>query len=143
MIFKKIIFIGVFSLLSICFSQALRNPQFHHKYEHDAYETGFSNIKTEIRENIIAENTKLKAEIVWYADYNQAVFKIYGPKKTMKYDAGMYEKAFFETIEKWILEPDHRYYSYNILGRKKFFSRVDKNTDDPIISEEFNVTLLK
>lgn len=125
------------------FSQALRNPQFNHKYEPEiTLERLMSSVKTEIKENVIADNDKIKVKIVWYVEYNQAIFTVIGPKIS-RYDESQYEKAFFETIEKWILDPDHRYYSYSVVGRKNFFSRKDPDTGDSVITTEIRVNLLK
>lgn len=137
------IFILIFISLTCGVTQALRNPQFHHTYEPEiTLERSVSDVKTETREKVISDNDQLKVKIVWYVEYNQAVFTVIGPKIS-KYDESQYEKAFFETIEKWILESDHRYYSYNVIGRKNFFSRKDPETNKPIITMEFRVSLLK
>ena len=140
-IFSFIVVLIVLGALS--FSQSLRNPQFRHSYEPEViYDRQIPDIEIEIIENVIADNDQLKVKIVWYKGYNQANFTVIGPK-IAKYDESQYEKAFFETIEKWILDPNHRYYSYNVIGRNHFFSRKDPNTDKPIITAEYRVSLLK
>ena len=65
-------------------------------------------------------------EVKLYKNYNQAIFTVVN-HSMIEYDEGFMEKTFFEFIENWIRDNNHRYYHYTVVHRKMFYSRSDNN----------------
>lgn len=87
------------------------------------------------------ENKHIEIYVTLYSQYNQGIFTINVPKE-VAYDEAMVEKIFYETIEMWIKDKNHRYYSYTITKRNTFFSR--KTADGrKCVSTEIKVNFLK
>ena len=116
-------------------SQSLRNTQFLNPVSNRIQDGDKSIIKTFNYTNI--DETSICAEIVFYEDYNSAIFRFMIPN-TMKYDEGDIEVMFKHLVETWIKDQGHRYYTYIVANRKSFFSRNDKN-GNKITIKEFKV----
>lgn len=127
-----VIFISVIFTIT---SQSLRNTQFLNPTSNRIQDGDKSIIKTFNYTNI--DETSICAEIVFYEDYNSAIFRFTIPK-TMKYDEGDIEVMFKHLVETWIKDQGHRYYTYIVANRKSFFSRNDKN-GNKITIREFKV----
>ena len=127
-----IVFISVIFTIT---SQSLRNTQFLNPTSNRIQDGDKSIIKTFNYTNI--DETSICAEIVFYEDYNSAIFRFTIPK-TMKYDEGDIEVMFKHLVETWIKDQGHRYYTYIVANRKSFFSRNDKN-GNKIAIREFKV----
>ena len=127
-----IVFISVIFTIT---SQSLRNTQFLNPTSNRIQDGDKSIIKTFNYTNI--DETSICAEIVFYEDYNSAIFRFTIPK-TMKYDEGDIEVMFKHLVETWIKDQGHRYYTYIVANRKSFFSRNDKN-GNKITIREFKV----
>lgn len=127
-----IVFISVIFTIT---SQSLRNTQFLNPTSNRIQDGDKSIIKTFNYTNI--DETSICAEIVFYEDYNSAIFRFTIPK-TMKYDEGDIEVMFKHLVETWIKDQGHRYYTYIVANRKSFFSRNDKN-GNKITIKEFKV----
>ena len=108
-------------------SQSLRNPVSNRIQDGDK-----SIIKTFNYMNI--DETSICAEIVFYEDYDSAIFRFTIPD-TMEYDEADIEVMFKHLAETWIKEQEHRYYTYIVTNRKSFFSRNDKDGNKVIIKE--------
>ena len=108
-------------------SQSLRNPVSNRIQDGDK-----SIIKTFNYMNI--DETSICAEIVFYEDYDSAIFRFTIPD-TMEYDEADIEVMFKHLAETWIKEQEHRYYTYIVTNRKSFFSRNDKDGNKLIIKE--------
>ena len=108
-------------------SQSLRNPVSNRIQDGDK-----SIIKTFNYMNI--DETSICAEIVFYEDYDSAIFRFTIPD-TMKYDEADIEVMFKHLAETWIKDQGHRYYTYIVTNRKSFFSRNDKDGNKVIIKE--------
>ena len=94
-----------------------------------------------IKEKLDCKNKDIEVYVTWYSQYNQGIFTINVPKD-MVYEEGMVENIFYETIETWIKDSNHRYYSYTITKRNVFFSRKMSN-DKKCVSTEIKVNFLK
>lgn len=127
-----IVFISVIFTIT---SQSLRNTQFLNPVSNRIQDGDKSIIKTFNYTNI--DETSICAEIVFYEDYNSAIFRFTIPN-TMKYDEGDIEVMFKHLVETWIKDQGHRYYTYIVANRKSFFSRNDKN-GNKITIKEFKV----
>ena len=127
-----IVFISVIFTIT---SQSLRNTQFLNPTSNRIQNGDKSIIKTFNYTNI--DETSICAEIVFYEDYNSAIFRFTIPN-TMKYDEGDIEVMFKHLVETWIKDQGHRYYTYIVANRKSFFSRNDKN-GNKITIKEFKV----
>ena len=127
-----IVFISVIFTIT---SQSLRNTQFLNPTSNRIQDGDKSIIKTFNYTNI--DETSICAEIVFYEDYNSAIFRFTIPN-TMKYDEGDIEVMFKHLVETWIKDQGHRYYTYIVANRKSFFSRNDKN-GNKITIREFKV----
>lgn len=108
-------------------SQSLRNPVSNRIQDGDK-----SIIKTFNYTNI--DETSICAEIVFYEDYDSAIFR-FTILDTMKYDEADVEVMFKHLAETWIKDQGHRYYTYIVTNRKSFFSRNDKDGNKVIIKE--------
>lgn len=108
-------------------SQSLRNPVSNRIQDGDK-----SIIKTFSYTNI--DETSICAEIVFYEDYDSAIFRFTIPD-TIKYDEADIEVMFKHLAETWIKDQEHRYYTYIVTNRKSFFSRNDKDGNKVIIKE--------
>lgn len=129
----KKLFASLIVFISVIFtitSQSLRNPVSNRIQDGDK-----SIIKTFNYTNI--DETSICAEIIFYEDYNSAIFRFTIPN-TMKYDEGDIEVMFKHLVETWIKDQGHRYYTYIVANRKSFFSRNDKN-GNKITIREFKV----
>ena len=119
-----VIFISVIFTIT---SQSLRNPISNRIQDGDK-----SIIKTFNYTNI--DETSICAEIVFYEDYDSAIFRFTIPD-TMEYDEADIEVMFKHLAETWIKDQGHRYYTYIVTNRKSFFSRNDKDGNKVIIKE--------
>lgn len=119
-----VIFISVIFTIT---SQSLRNPVSNRIQDGDK-----SIIKTFNYTNI--DETSICAEIVFYEDYDSAIFRFTIPD-TIKYDEADIEVMFKHLVETWIKDQGHRYYTYIVANRKSFFSRNDKDGNKVIIKE--------
>ena len=119
-----VIFISVIFTIT---SQSLRNPVSNRIQDGDK-----SIIKTFNYTNI--DETSICAEIVFYEDYDSAIFRFTIPD-TMEYDEADIEVMFKHLAETWIKDQGHRYYTYIVTNRKSFFSRNDKDGNKVIIKE--------
>ena len=134
----KKLFASLIVFISVIFtitSQSLRNTQFLNPISNRIQDGDKSIIKTFNYTNI--DETSICAEIVFYEDYNSAIFRFTIPN-TMKYDEGDIEVMFKHLVETWIKDQGHRYYTYIVANRKSFFSRTDKN-GNKITIKEFKV----
>ena len=133
---KLFILLVVFILATFTIvSQSLRNTQFLNPVSNKIQDGDKSIIKTFNYTNI--DETSICAEIIFYEDYNSAIFRFTIPN-TMKYDEGDIEVMFKHLVETWIKDQGHRYYTYIVTNRKSFFSRNDKN-GNKITIKEFKV----
>lgn len=114
-------------------SQSLRNPQFLNYVSDRVQQDGDKSVIKTFNYTDINE-TLVDAEIVFYEDYNSAIFRFIIPK-TMKYDEGDIEVMFKHLVETWIESQEHRYYTYTVTNRKSFFSRKDKDGNKVTIRE--------
>ena len=114
-------------------SQSLRNPQFLNSVSDRVQQDGDKSVIKLFNYTDIDE-TLVDAEIVFYEDYNSAIFRFIIPK-TMKYDEGDIEVMFKHLVETWIEDQEHRYYTYTVTNRKSFFSRKDKDGNKVTIRE--------
>ena len=114
-------------------SQSLRNPQFLNSVSDRVQQDGNKSVIKIFNYTDINE-TLVDAEIVFYEDYNSAIFRFIIPK-TMKYDEGDIEVMFKHLVETWIEDQEHRYYTYTVTNRKSFFSRKDKDGNKVTIRE--------
>jgi len=114
-------------------SQSLRNPQFLNSVSDRVQQDGNKSVIKNFNYTDINE-TLVDAEIVFYEDYNSAIFRFIIPK-TMKYDEGDIEVMFKHLVETWIEDQEHRYYTYTVTNRKSFFSRKDKDGNKVTIRE--------
>jgi hypothetical protein len=84
----------------------------------------------ETKSSIYRETTDVDkthyVEVKLYKNFNQAIFTVVN-HNTIEYDEGFMEKTFFEFIENWIRDNNHRYYYYTVVHRKMFYSRPDNN----------------
>ena len=124
-----IVFISVIFTIT---SQSLRNTQHLNSVSNRIQDGDKSIIKKFNYTNI--DETSICAEIVFYEDYNSAIFRFTIPN-TMKYDEGDIEVMFKHLVETWIKDQEHRYYTYIVTNRKSFFSRNDKNGNKITIKE--------
>ena len=134
----KKLFVLLIVFISVIFtitSQSLRNTQFLNPASNRIQNGDKSIIKTFNYTNI--DETSICAEIIFYEDYNSAIFRFTIPN-TMKYDEGDIEVMFKHLVETWIKDQGHRYYTYIVTNRKSFFSRNDKN-GNKITIKEFKV----
>lgn len=114
-------------------SQSLRNPQFLNSVSDRVQQDGDKSVIKTFNYTDINE-TLVDAEIVFYEDYNSAIFRFIIPK-TIKYDEGDIEVMFKHLVETWIESQEHRYYTYTVTNRKSFFSRKDKDGNKVTIRE--------
>lgn len=118
-------------LLVTCYflsSQAMRNPNFTHQYEPNlGIDRTFPEISVD--EKVMDETKRLSVKIYWFKEYNSGIVKVTGPE-SLGFDEGEYEKAFFEFIQTWILDPNHRYYSFRVQNRKTFHNITLNNLCD-------------
>lgn len=132
----KKLFASLVVLILVTFtvtSQSLRNPQFLNSVSDRVQQDGDKSVIKKFNYMDINE-TLVDAEIVFYEDYNSAIFRFIIPK-TMKYDEGDIEVMFKHLVETWIEEQEHRYYTYTVTSRKSFFSRKDKDGNKVTIRE--------
>ena len=84
----------------------------------------------ETKSSIYRETTDVDkthyVEVKLYKNFNQAIFTVVN-HNMIEYDEGFMEKTFFEFIENWIRDNNHRYYHYTVVHRKMFYSRSDDN----------------
>lgn len=131
----KKLFVSLVVFILVIFtitSQSLRNTQFLNPVSNRIQDGDKSIIKTFNYTNI--DETSICAEIVFYEDYNSAIFRFTIPN-TMKYDEGDIEVMFKHLVETWIKDQGHRYYTYIVANRKSFFSRNDKDGNKVTIKE--------
>lgn len=132
----KKLFASLVVLILVTFtvtSQSLRNPQFLNSVSDRVQQDGDKSVIKNFNYTDIDE-TLVDAEIVFYEDYNSAIFRFIIPK-TMKYDEGDIEVMFKHLVETWIESQEHRYYTYTVTNRKSFFSRKDKDGNKVTIRE--------
>lgn len=132
----KKLFASLVVLILVTFtvtSQSLRNPQFLNSVSDRVQQDGNKSVIKNFNYTDIYE-TLIDAEIVFYEDYNSAIFRFIIPK-TMKYDEGDIEVMFKHLVETWIEDQEHRYYTYTVTNRKSFFSRKDKDGNKVTIRE--------
>lgn len=132
----KKIFASLVVLILVTFtvtSQSLRNPQFLNSVSDRVQQDGDKSVIKNFNYTDIDE-TLIDVEIVFYEDYNSAIFRFIIPK-TMKYDEGDIEVMFKHLVEIWIESQEHRYYTYTVTNRKSFFSRKDKDGNKVTIRE--------
>lgn len=132
----KKLFASLVVLILVTFtvtSQSLRNPQFLNSVSDRVQQDGDKSVIKVFNYTDIDE-TLVDAEIVFYEDYNSAIFRFIIPK-TMKYDEGDVEVMFKHLVETWIEDQEHRYYTYTVTSRKLFFSRKDKDGNKVTIRE--------
>lgn len=132
----KKLFASLVVLILITFtvtSQSLRNPQFLNSVSDRVQQDGDKSVIKNFNYTDINE-TLVDAEIVFYEDYNSAIFRFIIPK-IMKYDEGDIEVMFKYLVETWIESQEHRYYTYTVTNRKSFFSRKDKDGNKVTIRE--------
>lgn len=132
----KKLFASLVVLILITFavnSQSLRNPQFLNSVSYRVQQDGDKSVIKNFNYTDIDE-TLVDAEIIFYEDYNSAIFRFIIPK-TMKYDEGDIEVTFKHLVETWIESQEHRYYTYTVTNRKSFFSRKDKDGNKVTIRE--------
>ena len=114
----KKLFVLLIVFISVIFtitSQSLRNTQFLNPASNRIQNGDKSIIKTFNYTNI--DETSICAEIIFYEDYNSAIFRFTIPN-TMKYDEGDIEVMFKHLVETWIKDQGHRYYTYIVTNRK-------------------------
>lgn len=131
----KKLFVSLIVFILVIFtitSQSLRNTQFSNPVSNRIQDGDKSIIKFFNYTNI--DETSICAEIVFYEDYNSAIFRFTIPN-TMKYDEGDIEVMFKHLVETWIKDQGHRYYTYIVANRKSFFSRNDKDGNKVTIKE--------
>ena len=142
MISKKVLLIYLFSfILSVsiyCQSYINRGTDF--VYESDSILELTGEKSHVIKEKIkYKEDERIEIYVTFYPLYNQGIFTINIPEtKDIEYDEGMVENIFFEAIEIWIKDKNHRYYSYTVTKRNVFFSRKMS-----CVSTEIKVNFLK
>lgn len=132
----KKLFASLVVLILVTFtvtSQSLRNPQFLNSVSDRVQQDGNKSVIKNFNYTDINE-TLVDAEIVFYEDYNSAIFRFIIPR-TMKYDEGDIEVMFKHLVETWIEDQEHRYYTYTVTNRKSFFSRKDKDGNKVTIRE--------
>ena len=132
----KKIFASLVVLILVTFtvtSQSLRNPQFLNSVS-DRVQQDVDKSVIKVFNYTDIDETLVDAEIVFYEDYNSAIFRFIIPK-TMKYDEGDVEVMFKHLVETWIEDQEHRYYTYTVTNRKSFFSRKDKDGNKVTIRE--------
>ena len=132
----KKLFASLVVLILVTFtisSQSLRNPQFLNSVSDRVQQDGNKSVIKNFNYTDIDE-TLVDVEIVFYEDYNSAIFRFIIPK-TMKYDEGDIEVMFKHLVETWIEDQEHRYYTYTVTSRKSFFSRKDKDGNKVTIRE--------
>ena len=81
-------------------------------------------------------------DVKLYDHFNQAIFTVIN-HSTVELDEGLMEKIFYETIENWIRDPNHRYYKYTIVNRKSFYSRLVNGKREKNYQYEVKVNLAK
>lgn len=130
----------VFASCYFLSSQAMRNPSFIHQYDPSlGIERTFPEINVE--EKTVDESKRLSAKIYWFKEYNSAIVKVTGPE-IYGFNEGEYENAFFEYIQTWIQDPNHRYYSFRVQRRKTFHNRQFE-TNEKMCDMEFQILLYK
>ena len=145
MISKKVLLIYLFSfILSVsiyCQSYTNRGTDFSYTPDPILKLTGEKS--SVIKEKIKYKNEDIEIYVTWYSQYNQGIFTINIPEDIdMKYEEGVVENIFYEVIETWIKDINHRYFSYTITKRSVFFSR--KTSDNcGCVSTEIKVNFLK
>jgi len=145
MISKKVLLIYLFSfILSVsiyCQSYTNRGTDFLYTPDPILKLTGEKS--SVIKEKIKYKNEDIEIYVTWYSQYNQGIFTINIPEDIdTKYEEGLVENIFYEVIETWIKDINHRYFSYTITKRSVFFSR--KTSDNcECVSTEIKVNFLK
>lgn len=132
----KKLFASLVVLILVAFtvtSQSLRNQQFLNSVSYKVQQGGDKSVIKNFNYTDIDE-TLIDVEIVFYEDYNSAIFRFIIPK-IMKYDEGDIEVIFKRLVETWIEDQEHRYYTYTVINRKSFFSRKDKDGNKVTIRE--------
>ena len=132
----KKLFASLVVLILVTFtvtSQSLRNPQLLNSVSDRVQQYGNKSVIKNFNYTDIDE-TLIDVEIVFYEDYNSAIFRFIIPR-TMKYDEGDIEVMFKHLVETWIEDQEHRYYTYTVTNRKSFFSRKDKDGNKVTIRE--------
>lgn len=81
-------------------------------------------------------------DVKLYNHFNQAIFTVVN-HSTIELDEGLMEKIFYETIENWIRDSNHRYYKYTIVNRKSFYSRLINGKKEKNYQYEVKVNLAK
>lgn len=98
------------------------------------------------KSNIISETEQITPgntmTVVFYTEYNLAIFTINTRYLEYGYDEADVETLFKNFIEAWIQNKDHRYYSYLVNKHKTFHSRKDFD-GNKIVSNEYKVTLYR
>lgn len=98
------------------------------------------------KSNIISETEQVAPgntmTVVFYTEYNQAIFTINTRYIEYGYDEADVETLFKNFIETWIQNKDHRYYSYLVNKHKTLHSRKDSE-GNKIVSNEYKVTLYR
>ena len=100
------------------------------------------NCKSDIVTERIEYNQNHYIDVKLYSHFNQAIFTVVN-HTTIELDEGLMEKIFYETIENWIRDPNHRYYKYTIVNRKSFYSRLINGKKEKNYQYEIKVNLAK
>ena len=122
---KKIILFLLAFVISIC----------------NIYAEEIKETKSSIYKEAINVDKTHYVEVKLYKNYNQAIFTVVN-HSTIEYDEGFMEKTFFEFIENWIRDKNHRYYHYTVIRRKMYYSRPD-NEGKKTYQIEYKVNLYK
>lgn len=143
MIFDKLKFI---LLILICCMSIDSLHALDRTVDNTTYEPDSSLIITGDKSSVGSETKDVGAgtsvTVVYYKEYNQAIFIINVKDKKYGYDEAEVETLFKNTIEMWIQDKAHRYYSYQVNGRHVFHSRKDRD-GDKIVSTEYRVILYR
>lgn len=93
-------------------------------------------------ETVSIEQDLVELCVIRFVDYDEAVFRI-NVSKDSGYDEGYVENLFFEQLELWMKNKDHRFYNYSIRNRLNWDNRKMQQNNKLCRSYEFYVILYK
>lgn len=139
---NKIIKICVCELILFIFALSSIYAIDGNKYKNDSNIQTTNKYKRISIETFSIEQDLVELCVIRFVDYDEAVFRI-NVNKDSGYDEGYVENLFFEQLELWMKNKDHRFYNYSIRNRLNWDNRKTQQNDKPCRSYEFYVVLYK